>query len=234
MSVLVVKRWAEIPRRPLGVWLFDASKQAIGAGVAHAANIAIAIALVGYTDTGTTDECAMYFVNFSLDTSLGVVFNWMLLTLVTTAAKRMRWTALQTPGDYGDPVRVRVWLLQLLSWLGVILTAKLLIGRGIVYFQAGLVAYAAWVFAPLEGHPRVELIVVMVACPCLMNALQFWVQDSFLKKKTKYDLLPRTDKGHGKHHAGYHEYDVSDAPPSPPPYSLQSASLHHHPHHPSR
>ncbi|RHY33971.1 hypothetical protein DYB32_001253 [Aphanomyces invadans] len=167
------------------VWLFDASKQAIGAGVAHAANIAIAIALVGYTDTGTTDECAMYFVNFSLDTSLGVVFNWMLLTLVTTAAAT---TAI--PFESGDAAwtrycitqRVchRVWLLQLLSWLGVILTAKLLIGRGIVYFQAGLVAYAAWVFAPLEGHPRVELIVVMVACPCLMNALQFWVKRPYV------------------------------------------------------
>ncbi|ETV75168.1 hypothetical protein H257_10385 [Aphanomyces astaci] len=193
MSVLVVKRHGEKPRRPLGVWLFDASKQAIGAGVAHAANIAIAIALVGFTDKGATDECAMYFVNFALDTSLGVVFNWVLLTLLTSTAKQCNWTSLQSPGDYGDPVRVRVWLMQLTSWLAIILTAKLIIGCGIVYCQAVLVDFAVWVFAPLEAHPRVELVVVMIACPCLMNALQFWVQDSFLKKKAKYDLLPRTD-----------------------------------------
>ncbi|RQM28233.1 hypothetical protein B5M09_010015, partial [Aphanomyces astaci] len=72
----------------------------------------------------------MYFVNFALDTSLGVVFNWVLLTLLT------------------------VWLMQLTSWLAIILTAKLIIGCGIVYCQAVLVDFAVWVFAPLEAHPR--------------------------------------------------------------------------------
>ncbi|KAG9407002.1 hypothetical protein AC1031_001626 [Aphanomyces cochlioides] len=190
------------------IWLFDASKQAIGAGVAHIANVTIAIALVGFSEENSTDECAMYFINFTLDTSIGVILNWLFLRLLVLLARRFKWTALQTPGDYGDPIRVRyftltspsnsfnssVWIIQLLAWLIIIVSAKLVIGRCIILFQHSLIEFAHWMFQPLEQHPRVELVLVMVACPCLMNALQFWVQDSFLKRKPKYDLLPRTDK----------------------------------------
>ncbi|KAF0699524.1 Aste57867_9920 [Aphanomyces stellatus] len=194
MSVLAVKRYAERPRRPMGVWIFDASKQAIGAGVAHIANIVIAILLVGYSENGETDECAMYFINFTLDTSFGVVLNWLLLRLLVRVANRFQWTALQVPGEYGDPIKIRVWLAQLLTWLVIIITAKLIIGRGIIEFKDTLVQIASWIFKPLVNYPRVELVIVMVACPCLMNGLQFWIQDSFLKKKQKYDLLPRSEK----------------------------------------
>ncbi|CAK4215351.1 unnamed protein product [Aphanomyces euteiches] len=194
MSVLIVKRYVERPRRPMRIWLFDASKQAIGAGVAHIANVTIAIALVGFSEENSTDECAMYFINFTLDTSIGVLLNWLFLRLLVLLARRFKWTALQTPGDYGDPVRVRVWIIQLLAWLIIIVSAKLVIGRFIILFQHSLVEFAHGMFQPLEQHPRVELVLVMVACPCLMNALQFWVQDSFLKRKPKYDLLPRTER----------------------------------------
>lgn len=46
---------------------------------------------------------------------------------------------------------------------------------------------AIWFFAPLRPYPDVELALVMIACPCLMNAIQFWVQDSFLKKDVRSD-----------------------------------------------
>jgi len=37
----------------------------------------------------------------------------------------------------------------------------------------------------LEETPRLELIVVMVFCPLVMNLLQFWVQDTFLKESKR-------------------------------------------------
>lgn len=45
LSVLAVKRCREHPPRPVIVWLYDASKQGIGALVAHIANMIIAIIL---------------------------------------------------------------------------------------------------------------------------------------------------------------------------------------------
>ncbi|OQR86617.1 hypothetical protein ACHHYP_10346 [Achlya hypogyna] len=192
MSVLVVKRMRESPRRPLGVWLFDAGKQAIGAGVAHAANLAIAIVLVGFSHKkDTADQCAMYFINFTLDTSFGVLLNWALLQGLVRLAKHFKWAMLQVPGEYGDPIRVTVWLVQLTSWLVIILLTKVIIGRVILLFHPQLEGFGDALFEPLRDFPRTELVLVMIACPCLMNGLQFWVQDSFLKKKHKYELVAK-------------------------------------------
>ncbi|KAE8889741.1 hypothetical protein PF010_g6907 [Phytophthora fragariae] len=190
MSVLVLKRLHEVPRRPLMVWAFDASKQMIGATFAHVANLLIAIMLYSYqqeqrTDEEAVDQCALYFVNFTLDTTLGVFLNYVLLSAVVLLAHRFGWTSLKTPGDYGIPIRVRTWLLQVISWIVVIFTCKFLIASLIVAFEKPLGAFAVLLFKPLEKHPEVELALVMIACPCLMNALQFWVQDNFLKKDVR-------------------------------------------------
>ncbi|RLN88229.1 hypothetical protein BBJ28_00001573 [Nothophytophthora sp. Chile5] len=186
LSVLVFKRLREVPRRPL-VWAFDASKQMVGASFAHVANLLIAILLYSYEDSHkstdtTVDQCALYFVNFTLDTTLGVFLNYVLLSAVSLLALRFRWSALMTPGDYGSPVRVGVWLAQLGSWIVVIFSTKLVIAVLIVALESPLGDFAVWLFKPFQNSPDVELALVMIACPCLMNALQFWIQDSFLKK----------------------------------------------------
>ncbi|RHZ30096.1 hypothetical protein DYB26_005959 [Aphanomyces astaci] len=80
-----------------------------------------------------------------------------------------------------------VWLTQLLSWIAIVLTAKLVIARAIYAFSSPLNAFGNWLFEPLSNYPKLELLFVMVACPCLMNALQFWVTDNFLKKPAAQD-----------------------------------------------
>ncbi|KAI9916836.1 hypothetical protein PsorP6_017115 [Peronosclerospora sorghi] len=188
LSVLVIKRVREVPRRPLLVWAFDASKQMIGATVAHVANLVIAIVLYSYEHAirgsghETVDQCALYFVNFTLDTTFGVVLNYVFLSVVVLLAHRFHWSALKTPGDYGTPVRVTTWGLQVLSWILVIYVSKILIAVLIMAFQKPMGAFARLLFKPLRDYPDIELALVMVVCPCLMNALQFWIQDSFLKK----------------------------------------------------
>ncbi|POM75079.1 membrane protein [Phytophthora palmivora] len=190
ISVLVVKRLREVPRRPLMVWAFDAAKQMIGATFAHVANLLIAILLYSYQEEQQSgeeavDQCALYFVNFTLDTTFGVFLNYVLLSAVVLLALRFGWSSLKTPGDYGYPVRVRTWVLQVCSWIIVIFTCKFLIASVIVAFQKPLGSFAMWMFKPLEKHPEVELALVMIACPCLMNAMQFWIQDNFLKKDVR-------------------------------------------------
>ena len=36
----------------------------------------------------------------------------------------------------------------------------------------------------VEAYPILELILVIVIVPVIMNAIAFWVQDNFLMKKT--------------------------------------------------
>lgn len=35
----------------------------------------------------------------------------------------------------------------------------------------------------LDPYPRLELVVVMVIVPLIMNCVQFWIQDNFLKAR---------------------------------------------------
>uniref|UniRef100_A0AAV1UVT2 Uncharacterized protein n=1 Tax=Peronospora matthiolae TaxID=2874970 RepID=A0AAV1UVT2_9STRA len=191
LSVLILKRLREVPRRPLLVWALDASKQMIGATFAHVANLGIALLLYSHQQSidkaegELVDQCALYFVNFTLDTTFGVVLNYLLLSALALVALRWSWSALQTSGDYGTPVQGRTWLLQVLSWIAVIFTCKMVIAAVILAFQKPLGALAVLLFKPLEKYPDVELVLVMIACPCLMNAMQFWIQDSFLKKDVR-------------------------------------------------
>jgi hypothetical protein len=41
---------------------------------------------------------------------------------------------------------------------------------------------AAFIFYPVKNNPEIELTIIMVVIPLVMNALMFWVQDNFLKK----------------------------------------------------
>ena len=55
-------------------------------------------------------------------------------------------------------------------------------------------------FAPFETHPKAELVCIMVIGPGLMNAFQFWMQDSFLKRDHETDVAkshisPRVGSG---------------------------------------
>lgn len=96
---------------------------------------------------------------------------------------------------------LRNWLAQLLSWILIIFLTKLVIAIFIVALEKPLGAIAMWVFTPLQPYPRVELALVMIACPVLMNALQFWIQDSFLKKDIRDDcvLVASSSKSQGDH-----------------------------------
>ena len=39
------------------------------------------------------------------------------------------------------------------------------------------------IFSPLVPYPRLELVLIMVVIPVIMNSFQYWITDSFLKKR---------------------------------------------------
>ncbi|TFJ80323.1 hypothetical protein NSK_008328 [Nannochloropsis salina CCMP1776] len=212
LGVLVVKRYREHPPRPFMVWVLDSSKQCVGAGVAHIANLIVAIFLARL---GGSDECAMYFLNFFLDTTVGVFISYLLLQLLQRTAlacskplspritsSRPSSTSSSLPpsssspssppasccavlartGYYGDALRpsLSIWLVQLLSWLVIIFATKFLVFALIYLAWAPLNTLALALFMPFKRHRRVELVLVMIVGPLILNAVQFYIQDNFL------------------------------------------------------
>lgn len=94
------------------------------------------------------------------------------------------WHALENTGTYGTPVNLHIWKQQLGVWLLIILTMKVII-TAFVWLLFPLIRDAGtFLFQRLEDHRRVELVLVMIVGPGLMNLVQFWVQDSFMKDRT--------------------------------------------------
>lgn len=95
--------------------------------------------------------------------------------------RQRRWTSLQHPGRYGNPPSLRIWFLQLIEWMGILMVMKIIVGVSIYVFRTPLSIIGSLLFYPVRTHPKVELLIVMIGCPLVMNMVQFWIQDSFLK-----------------------------------------------------
>lgn len=87
LTTLYIKWYLESPRRSLQVWFFDAMKQGTCAAMIHILNILVAIRTAEATDEAkVADQCAFYFLNFVIDTTVGVYVAYHLLQFVTSLA----------------------------------------------------------------------------------------------------------------------------------------------------
>lgn len=196
---LLFKRYIERPQRTCHIWLLDVSKQATGGIFAHFLNIAMAIYLSSLQSTG--GQCAWYFINYTIDTTIGIIFAWFYFRIINIIAHRLNWTSLKHTGDYhlhksyiaiSNRVNYRIWGLQLLAWVIVIALTKFTL-LGFIYLAISPLNSFAVFFKDLFTSPKVELLVVMICCPLLMNAIQFWIFDTFLKKKTSTNPSANTE-----------------------------------------
>lgn len=51
----------------------------------------------------------------------------------------------------------------------------------IVIFREPLQFFGDMLLSPVSGYPDLELVLVMIIIPVVLNSLMFWVTDSFLK-----------------------------------------------------
>ena len=197
--VLVYKRWRERPQRPVKIWAFDASKQVVGSAVLHLANlfmslfssgqIEAAIAQAAASSVGTAAErpqpnpCSFYLLNLAIDTTIGIPVLIVLLRLLHVGASL---TPLANPpesiksGNYGQPPKTTWWLKQcLLYFLG-------LVGMKFCVFILfalcpWIVFVGNWALRWTEGNEAIQIAFVMLIFPLIMNALQYYIIDTFIK-----------------------------------------------------
>ncbi|XP_047245784.1 transmembrane protein 110, like isoform X1 [Girardinichthys multiradiatus] len=175
-STLMLKRFREPVgvRRPWRIWFFDTSKQAIGALFIHFANV--------FLSTLTKeDPCSLYLMNFLLDATLGMLVIWVAVKLVFRLVEHKQWSLLLF-GEYGDPPQAAAWLGQCGVYLLIMVLEKgvitlVLLVPGWSKLQEVLLSYIA--------NPQLELALVMLIVPFIVNAIMFWVVDSLTMRKYK-------------------------------------------------
>lgn len=176
-STLILKRFREPKdkRRPLKIWFFDTSKQAIGALVIHFANVYLSQLFTG-------DPCTWYFINYLLDSTVGLCLIYVFLKISQLIVKYYELDTLIL-GEYGDPPECNAWLGQCGLYILVMVIEKIAV--------AFLVTLEFWhkvrqfILKPVKKHPKVEVALVMLIIPFIINAIMFWVVDNFLMHKKK-------------------------------------------------
>ncbi|EKX35017.1 hypothetical protein GUITHDRAFT_155592 [Guillardia theta CCMP2712] len=173
-SALIVKRNQENPRRPMKVFQYDVAKNGLGACTVHFMNIFIAMQFAG-----KEDPCPWYFIQILFDTTVIVYANFVVLRWLEKVVHSHFATDVSS-GDYGDPPQITRWFHQLGVWLTVVVVCKIGITSVEYVFKNPLAEFGAIILAPLCFNPHLELFIVVVFLPLILNAFQFWIMDSYL------------------------------------------------------
>ncbi|KAK6064950.1 DUF3661 domain-containing protein [Seiridium cupressi] len=214
---LVYKRWRERPQRPLKIWAFDASKQVVGSVLVHMANVFMSMLTSGRfsikvepmsvqaaarllrrddSDVYVPNPCSFYLLNLAIDTTLGIPILIILLRVFTALVS---YTSLGKPaesiqsGNYGSPPRTWWWVKQSIIYFCGLFGMKICVL--ILFLMVPWIARIGdWALGWTDGNEKLQIVFVMMLFPLIMNAMQYYIIDSFIKKKeTDHERLPQED-----------------------------------------
>ncbi|XP_066561191.1 transmembrane protein 110, like [Amia ocellicauda] len=175
-STLMLKRFREPKgvRRPWRIWFYDTSKQAIGALFIHFANVFL-------SNLTEQDPCSLYLMNFLLDATLGMLLIWLAVKVISRIVEYKQYTLLMF-GEYGDPPQAAAWIGQCAVYMLIMVFEKTVVSLvllipGWTKLQEVLLDYIP--------NPQLELVLVMLIVPFIVNAIMFWVVDSLMMRKYK-------------------------------------------------
>ncbi|KAJ5668764.1 hypothetical protein N7462_009834 [Penicillium macrosclerotiorum] len=190
---LVYKRWRERPQRPLKVWAFDVSKQVFGSAMLHLLNLLMSMFSAGQLEIRKQyrpNPCSFYLLNLGIDTTLGIPILILILRVLNRVAS---YTPLASPpesiesGNYGHPPRATWWFKQSIIYFMGLLGMKVC-----VFFLITLLPFIVkvgdWALRWTEGNTAIQIAFVMLLFPVIMNAIQYYIIDHFIKKPLSYDL----------------------------------------------
>ncbi|KGO64851.1 Protein of unknown function DUF3661, vaculolar transmembrane [Penicillium italicum] len=194
---LVYKRWRERPQRPVKVWAFDVSKQVFGSVMLHMLNLVMSMFSAGQLDIRSSykpNPCSFYLLNLGIDTTLGIP---ILILLLRVLSYVVSYTPLANPpesiesGNYGQPPRVTWWLKQAIVYFMGLLGMKIC-----VFFLIELLPFIVkvgdWALRWTEGNAAVQIFFVMLLFPVIMNAIQYYIIDIFIKKPVSQYVVDDT------------------------------------------
>lgn len=90
-------------------------------------------------------------------------------------------------GYYGSPPSWRWWLKQSLLYFCGLFGMKLVV-LAMFYAFPWLSRVGDWALRWTEGNERLQIVFVMMLFPVIMNAMQYYIIDSFIKKQPTPEL----------------------------------------------
>ncbi|KAK0657656.1 vacuolar membrane protein-domain-containing protein [Cercophora newfieldiana] len=206
LMVLVFKRWRERPQRPVKIWFFDVSKQVFGSVLVHVANVFMSMLTSGRFTIKVMPEtvavqaarmllrrgeeyvpnpCSFYLLNLAIDTTLGIP---VLIIIVRVTTKLVAFTPLGQPpesiqsGYYGHPPNAWWWLKQSFIYFCGLMGMKICV---LILFimLPWLSRIGDWALGWTEGNEKLQIVFVMMLFPLIMNAMQYYIIDSYIKKQ---------------------------------------------------
>ncbi|KAH8197942.1 hypothetical protein TruAng_007892 [Truncatella angustata] len=213
---LVYKRWRERPQRPLKIWAFDASKQVVGSVLVHLANVFMSMLSSGRfsvklepmavqtaarllrrdDEPYVPNPCSFYLLNLAIDTTLGIPILIILLRVFTALVS---YTPLGKPaesiqsGHYGSPPKAWWWVKQSIIYFCGLFGMKICV---LVLFLLlpWIARIGDWALSWTDGNEKLQIVFVMMLFPLIMNAMQYYIIDSFIKKKEiDHERLPQDE-----------------------------------------
>ena len=202
LLTLVFKRWRERPQRRLKVWSFDVSKQVVGSVLLHLLNLLMSMLSSGQIGESvvnaaastlgaeTTTEyqpnpCSFYLLNLAIDTTIGIPILIGLLKILTISAS---YTPLARPpesiesGHYGTPPKAGWWAKQSMIYFIGLIGMKICVFI-IFHLCPWLGRVGDWALRWTEGNEAVQIAFVMFIFPLIMNGIQYYIIDTFIKQK---------------------------------------------------
>ncbi len=187
LSSLLVKRHREHPRRPYLVWAFDTSKQALASGIVHFVNVFLSYISGGFSTPEAANPCLWYFLNILLDTTIGVGILYIFLKLLQRLVDHYRIPNMKS-GFYGNPPQLSIWIRQTILFITAWFFVKISVLILLAIFPF-IVSFGEWILSPLEqsGDSKLQVIVVMLIFPLIMNIIQAWLIDMLIKGKQDFN-----------------------------------------------
>ena len=209
LSSLIAKRAYEYPmRRTWPVWMFDVSKQLIGALGVHVFNVLLSILKTRDDDgmmlrSGTNgpnpgdevddDPCDWYFLNIVLDCTIGVCVLYVVFKYVNLFCKNyLKMTNIES-GEYGGDLNrpsFRAYFKQLAIYFISLMITKFILYGLVECFEQELI----WlthniILIWLTPYPdEFEIFIVMFVVPIVMNCLQLILIDNFIQNQFTHNI----------------------------------------------
>ncbi|CAG9321148.1 unnamed protein product [Blepharisma stoltei] len=187
-SSLIIKRYVEKNRRSWKIWFMDTSKQASSTCLLHSLNLTAAY-IIGNAEE-ESNQCTWYFLNFTTDTLIGMGICYLFLYALEYILSFSSLLSFKS-GDYGSPPRWGWWAYQLLLWLIIAVSMKILLVAIMIILHEFLEGVGDFILSPFVKYPNLELIMVMIIIPVILNSLMFWITDGFLKNTKKHEKLAK-------------------------------------------
>ncbi|PNH56510.1 hypothetical protein VD0003_g1247 [Verticillium dahliae] len=232
LLVLVYKRWKERPQRPVKIWFFDVSKQVFGSVLVHIANVFMSMLtsgrfnvqvepasaatvagrmLASRADDYTPNPCSFYLLNLAIDTTVGIP---ILIGLLKVFTLGLSYPPLGKPaesiqsGNYGSPPNAWWWLKQSLIYFCGLFGMKVVVLLIFLVFP-WISRVGDWALRWTEGNEQLQIFFVMMFFPLIMNAMQYYIIDSFIKKAVggDHERVPEEDPEWASANAAASPYD---------------------------